>query len=204
VHQQEEHQEYRDEEVNGARGLLAAQKSDHGRHGGRDGRGHGQAGPDYQRKQNENDEQIGEPLKHVVRPGVFATRWLQAQMPGDYSRESSAREIGASRKQILPEMACEQSEGYIEQAGQDRDPGGLEMQIAAPSVLIGKHVAIAGGDGGSRGWKRQFEQRRTEYVAGFTPIEARVRKENFYSADEQGEEGQGGDPMSDANERRVP
>ena len=58
------------------------------------------------------------------------------------------------------------------------------MEITAPAVLVGKHVAVAGGDGGSGGWNRQLEQRSSSYVAGFTPIEARVRDENLYSADE--------------------
>ena len=78
------------------------------------------------------------------------------------------------------------------------------MEIAAPAVLVGKHVAVAGGDGCSRGGNRQLEQRRSEYVAGFAPIEARVRDENFNSADEQGQEAQGGDPVGDADDGRVP
>ena len=42
------------------------------------------------------------------------------------------------------------------------------------------------------------------YVAGFAPIEAGVRDEDFNSAEEQGEKAEGGDPMSDTDERGVP
>jgi len=49
-----------------------------------------------------------------------------------------------------------------------------------------------------------LEQRRSQYVTGFTPIEARVRDENFHSADEQGQEAHGGDPVGDADDGRVP
>jgi len=111
--QEEKDEEYRDEEVYGARGLLAAQDSNHGRNGGRNGRGHRQARPDYQRKQNENDEQIRQPLKHVIRPGSFLTRPPEAQMLGDYNPEPLLREVAASGKQILPEMSIEQSEDYV-------------------------------------------------------------------------------------------
>ena len=40
-------------------------------------------------------------------------------------------------------------------------------------------------------------------VAGFTPIEARVRDQDFDAAEEQGEKADGGDPMRDADEGRV-
>jgi hypothetical protein len=63
------------------------------------------------------------------------------------------------------------------------------MEIAAPAVLVGKHAAIAGGDGGAGGGDGQLEERRCERVTGSTPVEAGVRDEDFHSGDEQGEEG---------------
>jgi len=189
VGQKEKHKEDRHEEMYGARGLLSAQKSDRGRNDRRDGRRHGQARPDYQRKQNENNEQIRKPLQHVIRPGFRLTGGLEAQMPGDHNREPFGGEVGASGKQIPPEMSGEQSPGQVKQASPYSDPGGLEMEIAAPSVLVGEHVAIACRDGGPGGGNRELEQGRSEYIAGFPPIEARVRNENFNSADEQGKEG---------------
>ena len=99
MNQKEEQKEHGDEEVNRARGLLAAQDSDGGRKRRRDGGGHGQARPDHQREQNEDHEQIGEPLKHVIRPGFRLTRRPEAQMPGDYGRERPPGEVGAGGKQ---------------------------------------------------------------------------------------------------------
>jgi len=78
------------------------------------------------------------------------------------------------------------------------------MEIPAPAVLVGKHVAVASRDHGSGGWNRQCEQGSGTYVARFAPIKARVRDENFYSTEEQGQEGYGDEPMRDANEGRVP
>jgi hypothetical protein len=78
------------------------------------------------------------------------------------------------------------------------------MEIAAPAVLIRQHITVAGRHQCPRGRDRQFEQRWSQIVAGFTPIEARVRDDNFGSADEQGKKAEGGDPVRDADERRMP
>src|SRR5438477_12697145 len=111
-------------------------------------------------------------------------------MPGNDRRERPPGEIGAGREQILPEMPFERSEDQIKQPRQDSKPGSLEMEIAAPAVLVGKHVVVARGDGCSGSGNRQFEQRRSKYVASFAPIKARVGDENFDSADEQSQETQ--------------
>src|SRR5690242_14124125 len=78
------------------------------------------------------------------------------------------------------------------------------MKIAAPAVLVRPRVTVAGRHQppGRGDWK--FEQRRSQYVAGFTPIEARVRDDNFESADQQSKEAQSSDPVSDADEGRMP
>lgn len=62
------------------------------------------------------------------------------------------------------------------------------MEIAAPAVLVWKHVGVARGDGGSGGRDRELEQRSRSHVVGFTPIETRVRNENLRSADQQRQE----------------
>ena len=77
------------------------------------------------------------------------------------------------------------------------------MEIAAPAVLVRKHVPVAGGDGCSRRRNRQCEQRSSEGIAGFAPIEARVRDHNFNSGDKEGKKTQRGDPMSDTHKGRV-
>ena len=89
-----QHKKHGDEEMNRARGLLAAEHSDGGGKRGRDGGRHRQARPDHQGEQNEDHEQVGEPLKHVVGPGFCFIRPLEAQMVRDYSRERPPREIG--------------------------------------------------------------------------------------------------------------
>jgi len=78
------------------------------------------------------------------------------------------------------------------------------VEIAAPAILIRQHVTVACGDQGSRRGNGDFEQRCGIYIAGFAPIEAWVGNQDFNAADEQGEKAQGGDPVSDADQGRVP
>ncbi len=80
VDEQEEYQKYGAEEMNGACGLLAAKHRHSGRKRGRDGGRHRQARPDHQGEQNEDHEQVGDALKHVIGPRFCFTRWLEAQM----------------------------------------------------------------------------------------------------------------------------
>ena len=101
-------------------------------------------------------------------------------------------------------MGCEQTVKDVENASQDYNPGGLKVEITAPSVLIRQDVAVAGGHQVSRRGDGDFEQRRGIYIAGFAPIEARVGDQNFNAADQQSEETQGGDPVGDADQGGVP
>ncbi len=50
---------------------------------------------------------------------------------------------------------------------------------------------------------RNFEERGGQIVAGFAPVEARVRDDNFEAADEQGKKAESGDPVGDADKGRV-
>lgn len=84
------------------------------------------------------------------------------------------------------------------------DPGRLKVEIPAPSVLVRQDVPNAGRHEVPRCRNWQLEQGWSMYVAGFTPIEARVRNHNFSTTDQQGEKAQGGGPVQDADERRVP
>ena len=85
VDQKEEYKQHGDEEMNRARGLLAAEHRDGGRKRGRDGGRHRQARPDHQGEQNQDHEQVGEPLQRVIGRGFRFSRRLKAQMAGDYS-----------------------------------------------------------------------------------------------------------------------
>ena len=66
MNEKEDHERYRDEEVDRARGLLAAEHCDRRRKRGHKGGGHRQARPDDQREQNEDHEQVGEALEDVI------------------------------------------------------------------------------------------------------------------------------------------
>jgi hypothetical protein len=90
--------------------LLAAQNRDRGRNRRRDSRGHGQTRPDYQWKEKKNDEQIGEALQHIVRPGFFLTRPREEPMPGNRCGKPPWGKVRRRGKQIPPEMPFEKSE----------------------------------------------------------------------------------------------
>ena len=103
--QKEEHQKDGDEEVDGARGLLAAQQSDRGGKYGGDGGGHGQAGPDHQREENEDHGQIGQALEDVVGPGIGSAGRLKRRWLPRLPWRSAPGKIGAVREQISAEMS---------------------------------------------------------------------------------------------------
>src|SRR6476646_9912462 len=100
-------------------------------------------------------------------------------------------------------MPREHAEQAIEQSRPDRKPCRLEMEIAAPAVLIGEHVAVAGGDCPAGGWHVKIEPGMHVYIAGFAPVQARMRKQDLSSATEQSEKGKRRKPMGHAHQRGV-
>src|SRR5438128_1002443 len=109
--------------------------------------------------------------------------------------------MGLAGQQVLRKMAAPQSGDEIQQPGQHHKPGGLKMESAAPAVLVGQDEAVAGGDNSAGSGDRNLEQGRRQDIAGFTPIEARVRNQNFDASDQQGQETERGNPVSDPNQR---
>src|SRR5215467_9202103 len=78
------------------------------------------------------------------------------------------------------------------------------MEIAAPAVLVGKNVAVAGGNQVAGRGNGDFEKRSSVDVAGLAPIETRMGDNNFQAADQQGEKDKRDEPVRDAHETRVP
>src|SRR5437660_482288 len=75
----------RKKEMNGAGGLLSAEGGGQPRKDRSDGGRHSQACPDEQGKQNENDDEIGKPLHHVVAMCIFSWRAAEARGASDTS-----------------------------------------------------------------------------------------------------------------------
>ena len=125
-------------------------------------------------------------------------------MVRDLLRERPPREAGACRQQIFPEVPVKQAGNYVHQAGQYDDPGGFEVEIPAPAVLVGQHIPVAGVDPWSGRGDRKIEQRGSHYVPGFAPIKAWVRDHNFKSAEQQRKNADCGQPVSDADQRGMP
>ncbi len=73
MNEQEENKSHGNKEMDGACRLTASEQCDRSRDCGIKGRRHGQARPDFQREQDEDHEQIREPLKNVVGACVGLT-----------------------------------------------------------------------------------------------------------------------------------
>jgi hypothetical protein len=69
--------------------------------------------------------------------------------------------------------------------------------------LIGEDVVVAGFDPGARGGDRDIEERGRVGIACVAPIEAGVGDDDFDAGDEEGEDTEGGDPVSKADEEGV-
>ena len=112
--------------------------------------------------------------------------------------------MGWRGEQVFAEVSVDEARGYVDQAGEDQNPCGLKVEISAPAVLVGQDLVVAGGHGISRRGDGNFEQRGSSRVAGFAPIESRMRDDDLSAGDEQGEEGNDGEPVGDAHQRSMP
>ena len=163
---------------------------DRGRHRRDERRRHRQARPDDEREQHEDHEEVGEPLHQVVRPRVRGGRPRESEVLREGARKRPQRTIARLGQQVFAEMAADGAPDDIQRAGQHQQPRRLEMEIAAPAVLVGQHVAISGRDGCARRGNRDPEQRGRQDVAALPPVEAWVRDDDLESADQQREEAQ--------------
>src|SRR2546422_2592623 len=109
-------------------------------------------------------------------------------------RERPPGEVGSPREQVFPEAPPNQAGDHVDEASQYDNPGGFEVEIPAPAVLVGQYEPVAGVYPwpGGRDWK--IEQGGRHWVAGFAPIEAWVRDYNFNSAEKQGEKAERSEP----------
>ena len=190
--------------MQGARGLPASEEVDGCRHRGIERRRQGEARPDNERKQNEDDRQIGDALDNVVGVAFrFAGRGAAEIFCEDFA-DGAQGPGGRSWKQVFAEVSCDEARGHIDQSGEDQNPCGLKVEIAAPAVLVGQDVVVARGNGISRGGDWYFEERGSSRVAGFAPIESRMRDDDLSAGDEQSEEGDYGEPVRDADEYCMP
>src|SRR5215469_14759566 len=95
--------------------------------------------------------------------------------------------VRSRRKQIVPEMPAEETEQHVRQARRDRKPCRLEMEVAAPAVLIRQHIPVAGGDHVPGAGQMQIEPRAHVNIAGLPPVKPRMRKHDLSSANQQRE-----------------
>jgi hypothetical protein len=86
------------------------------------------------------------------------------------------------------EVIAAEAGGEIDEAVGEGGPGGEEVEGAAPTVLAVEEE----GEG-------EIEEGGSLEAAGFAPIEAGVGDEDGDAADEEGEEGEGVEPVGEAD-----
>ena len=185
---EKENKKISDEEMQGPRGLASAEKVDGCRECGVEGRGQGETGPDNEGKQNEDDHEIGGALNDVVRVVSSGIGRRAAKALRKDIAKGAPIAIGGRREQVSREVAIEQARDDVDKAGEYEDPGGFEMKIAGPSILVGHYIVVAAGNRVARCRDGDFKERSGAGVAGFSPVEARVGDDDFAARDEQSQE----------------
>lgn len=174
------------------RRLLAAQEDDSvGEHRG-NGRGHGEAGPDGERKNDEDNSKVGEPLHNVIGR-AFCFRWPLER-----------RDIGPGRQQVATEMPGDQSANQVDQAHEDNCPGRLKVEETAPAILVRQDEVVAGRDRGAGGRDGNHEQGLHGSVARFTPVKPGMRDQDLDTGDEEREEAEHRQPVRETDYIEVP
>ena len=159
--------------------------------------------PDDQRKKHEDHHQVCHPLDHVVRKCLGLIRSLKPYVFGEHYPERLPCPVGRGRKQIASKVPGPQTPDGIEEANEHHSPSSLKVKIAAPTILIGQHVAITRLHQRSRGRDRYLEQRPRPHVSGFAPIKTRVRDHDLNPAYQQSKEADRSNPVRDTNKRSM-
>jgi hypothetical protein len=193
VHEHEQNERNGGEEMECARGFLAAEGGDEDGENGNHRGGHGQSGPDHQRQEKENHGEIGEALQDVVGESFFRGRALEAEVIGDSAREGRPGELSFGGKQVVEEVPRKDAGDEVQQAVQHAKPDGFEVHVTSLAGRAAEHEG-----------QRQIEKGRRADSAGLAPVEAGVGEDDAEAADCKGDEGDGVDPMSDADEQKMP
>jgi len=193
VDHEKKHEETGREKMNCASRLLPAEDCDDRGYDRHDGGRHGEAREDDQRKKHENDCKVGEPLDNVVTLGLGVAGGLQAQMIRNDTRDGTPAEIRLAWQQILAEVLGEKAGESVNQAGQDANPGGEKMQGPAPARRPAYPET-----------KRKIKYRGSPHATCFAPIKTRMSHEYGDATDDKSQKAEGMDPVSDADQGRVP
>jgi len=164
----------------------------------------GKTGPDDEGKHDEDDHEIRGALNDIVGAAFCWIGRRAAQIFREDFAEGLPLAICGGGKKVSAEMVVEQARDYVDEAGDYQNPCRFEVEIAAPAILVGPLVVVAGGDGVPRCGDGDLEEGSGAGVAGFTPVEARVGDDDLAAGDKQREEGDDRDPMRYADERSVP
>ncbi len=113
--------------------------------------------------------QIGDALHNVVGVAFCFIGRCAAQIFCEHFPECAPSSVGRLREQVFPEVSSPQTCDRVDQAGQHQNPCGLKVEIAAPAILVGHHVAVAGGNRIPRCGDWYLEQRRSSTNCRFHP-----------------------------------
>ncbi len=114
------------------------------------------------------------------------------------------RPVFGGWEQVLSEVAGPETEDNVDQARQHQSPCGLKVKISAPAILVGQDVCVASRDCCSGRGNGNLEQRTSQRISDFSPIEARVRDQDLNTGDQQGNERNYRDPVRYPHQHSMP
>ena len=110
MHEEEEHEEHRADEVDRSCGLTSSQNVNQPWPRRIYRRGHGKPGQDLQGNKDEDDAEIGQLLKRVVPPGRLALREAQQRMVLNVFQDVTRGQLVSAGKQVPPDVAVAETE----------------------------------------------------------------------------------------------
>ena len=169
MNDEEKDEKIGEEEMQGARGLASAEQIYGGGDGGVEGRGEGQASPDDERKQDEDDDDVGGALDDVVGMFLGGVGRGAVEVSREDGPEGAPVAVCRCGEQIPAEVVIQKARSGIDEAGDYQNPGRLEVEIAAPAILVGHDVVVARGNGVAGCGDGDLEEWGGAGVAGFAP-----------------------------------
>lgn len=204
VNDDEKNEAEGEKEMNGACRLTSAQKRGRCRERSSESGRHGEPGPNHQREQDEDDNEIAGTLQDIVGVEFIGGGARMAKVSADVGHASAERALLTRGEQVAAEMTAGEEIEEVDDAGDDEKPRRFEMQVAAPAILVREDITVTGRDTVARGGDVKAEEWRRVDVTDLTPVEARMRNQNLNTGDEQRDGRDEGKPVRDANEQRMP
>src|SRR5438477_1833757 len=154
--------------MNRSRRLLASQNAYHRGYDRRNRWRHGEARPDRQWKQNEDNQEVRDSLERVVSESVLFPWPFQTQMVRKNPAQFLPLQVRSCRQHLFREVVCKQSSNYVDQASEYGNPSSQEMEIAPWAT--DRYIQYK--------WQRKIDEGWASTNSCLAPVQPRMRKEH--------------------------